>query len=268
MTEERARYSVHDPASNLRIGAYGDFNIELDRLALSPGGHVVSIVALDGLGNESTRHVEVDVLAGATWPLAYETEWQAGITGTAQIVDGLWRAEGDGIRTVETGYDRAIAIGDETWSGVDATVPITVHAIGSSTHSGFGVAAGWRGHEGNAWESPRTGWPLGAMCFYYSHEQGAWHQLSLLRYGSGMFVQSDPRANWIELGTTYMFRLRAEPVDSAESRYSCKVWRAADPEPVTWTLSALLPRRAGSLLLVADFADVTFGRVTVHDAAE
>ena len=48
---------VYDPRVNLRIGAYGDFNIELDRLALSPGHHVVTITAADRRGNESTRTV-------------------------------------------------------------------------------------------------------------------------------------------------------------------------------------------------------------------
>ena len=83
-----------------------------------------------------------------------------------------------------------------------------------------------------------------------------------------MFVDIDPRMNWLEVGTQYVFRIRAEPVDGQQSRYSCKVWRAADPEPPEWHVSAVLPRRSGSLLLVSDHADVTFGRVSARSAGE
>jgi regulation of enolase protein 1 (concanavalin A-like superfamily) len=250
-----------------RIGAHGDFNIELDRFALSPGQHVVTITASDRLGNESTRSVNVEVVGGRTWPLPYETTWAAGLQRTAQIVDGRWALDGDGVRSIVPGYDRTIAIGDETWASVDATVPVTIHAFNASAdHAGVGIAAGWRGHEGT--ESPRNEWPLGGLCFYYRHQPNEPYWLYLIQFGSPMFVDTDERQSWLETGTQYVFRIRAEPVDAQQSRYSCKGWRATEAEPLEWHVSALLPRRSGSLLLVSDHADVTFGRVSARSTGQ
>ena len=49
--------------------------------------------------------------------MPYTADWDAGsaITDAAQIVDGLWELTPDGPHTVETGYDRLLNIGDETF---------------------------------------------------------------------------------------------------------------------------------------------------------
>jgi hypothetical protein len=198
-----------------------------------------------------------------TWPLPYETNWAGGIQNTAQVVDGLWAPAGDGVRTVEPGYDRTIALGAESWAGVDVTVPVTIHSLDwNAPHSGVGVATGWRGHEGGG-TLPSEGWPLGGFCFYYrTGGGGAGHELYLFWYGWPPY-ESDNVKDWIQLGTPYMFRMKTEPLDAQNSRYSCKVWRASDPEPSRWGVSQVMARRDGSVLLVADYADVTFGRVRV-----
>jgi hypothetical protein len=87
-----------------------------------------------------------------------------------------------------------------------------------------------------------------------------------LQYGSPTFVAVDSRRNWLEPGTQYVLRIRAEPVDAQQSRYSCNVWPAAEAQPADRQVSALLPTRSGSLLLVSDHADVTFGRARVGTA--
>jgi hypothetical protein len=87
-----------------------------------------------------------------------------------------------------------------------------------------------------------------------------------LQYGSSTFVAVDSRRNWLEPGTQYVLRIRAEPVDAQQSRYSCNVWPAAEAQPADWQVSALQPTRSGSLLLVSDHADVTFGRARVGTA--
>jgi chitodextrinase len=257
---------AYAPDWNPRLARYGDFNIELDRLALSPGQHVVTIRAADRLGNESMRAVEVDVVGTTVWPLPFETDWSSGIWQSAQVVDGLWTVDSGGARTAVPGYDRLLAIGDETWSSVDVTVPVTIHSIDPTTpHAGVGIAAGWRGHEGE--DRPRLEWPLGALCFYYRDRVTDPYQLWLVQYPEWpYFFQTDGRPNRLELATPYMFRFEARPVDPLHSRYSCKVWPVGDPEPTDWDVSAVLATRAGSVLLVAHHADVTFGPVNIEEA--
>lgn len=257
---------VHSPAGNPRIDEYGDFNIQLDRTLLAPGRHDVTVTASDALGNESTRVVEVNVAADSISPLPFQTDWQAGIQQAGQVVDGHWTVVDDGVRTVAPGYDRNVAIGSDSWEAVDVTVPVTVHSLSASTsHSGVGVAAGWRGHEGGG-SSPWTGWPVGGLCIYHRPGALGGHRLWLLDYPWSAH-SSDGRRNWLELGTRYMFRMQAKPIDADSSQYSCKLWRAADSEPSAWGVSAVMPRQDGSVLLLADHADVTFGPAVVQPVA-
>jgi hypothetical protein len=252
------------PGASQRLAQYGDFNIELDRLALAPGSHVVRIFARDANGNESTRDVEVQVEPPTTWPLPFGTDWSSGITTSAQIVDGRWGLVPGGVRTLVPGYDRLLAIGDESWTSVDATVEVTVHSLNQSTpHSGVGVAVGWRGHAGSA--RPRMEWPLGALCFYFRDQPNP-HQLWLLQSVWPIYVATDGIPNRLALGVPYQFRVRAQPLAGGQSQYSCKLWPAGSPEPAAWDVSAALPTRAGSVLLVADYADVTFGSVSINAA--
>jgi chitodextrinase len=252
---------IFDPAQNLRINRFGDFNAQIDRTAVAPGDHVLTLTAVDGLGNQTKRFVQLRIHSDRTWPLPYETDWASGLGRAAQIVDGHWAGQGDGIRTLEPGYDRTIALGSESWTGLDVTVPVTIHSFDlTATHSGIGVATGWRGHEGGV-DDPPTGWPLGALCFYFRAGNNA-HRMFIYYYGRDPYTV--PQAgDWIALGTPYVFRMKTEPLSATTSRYSCKVWRASDPEPSQWMMSDVSERRDGSLLLVADYADVTFGRVRV-----
>lgn len=257
---------IHSPARNPRIAEDGDFNVQLDRSKLAPGRHVVTITAADNLGDQSTRAVEVQVASETPWPLPYAVDWRAGIQRVAQVVDGHWTVVGDGVRTVAPGFNRGIAIGDETWSGLDVTVPVTVHSLSASTsHSGVGVATGWRGHEGGG-SQPSTGWPLGGLCFYHRPGLPGSHELWLFHYG-WVPRPSDGRRNWLQLGTRYLFRIRTQPLDEGTARNSCKVWRASDPEPSGWAVSDVMPRHDGSVWLIADHADVTFGPATIRSDA-
>jgi regulation of enolase protein 1 (concanavalin A-like superfamily)/chitodextrinase len=255
------RELVIDPAQNLRINRLGDFNVQIDRTAIAPGDHLLTLVAIDNLGNQTKRFVQLRVHPDRTWPLPYETDWASGLGRAAQIVDGRWAGQGDGIRTLEPGYDRTIALGAESWAGLDVTVPVTIHSFDlTATHSGIGLATGWRGHEGGV-DDPPTGWPLGALCFYFRAGNNP-HRMFIYYYERDPYTV--PQAgDWIALGTPYLFRMKTEPLSATTSRYSCKVWRASDPEPSQWMMSDVSARRDGSVLLVADYADVTFGRVRV-----
>src|SRR5829696_4998841 len=255
---------VFSPQQNNRINKLGDFNIQLDRLALTAGLHQVTIVATDARGNESSRVVQVQVDPVKTWPLPYTTDWTRGLTRNAQVVDGRWAAQGDGARTMEPGYDRILTLGSETWAGLDVTVGVTIHSLDvAARHSGVGVATGWRGHEGASDDEPWLGWPLGGFCFYYRSGPSR-HELYLFDYGWPPFTTVERKKDWIAFNKPYFFRIKTAPVDGQNSRYSCKVWPADSAEPANWQISEVMARRDGSVLLVADYAEVTFGRIAVN----
>ena len=255
---------VFSPQQNNRINKLGDFNIQLDRLALTAGLHQVTIVATDARGNESSRVVQVQVDPVKTWPLPYTTDWTRGLTRNAQVVDGRWAVQGDGARTMEPGYDRILTLGSETWAGLDVTVGVTIHSLDvAARHSGVGVATGWRGHEGASDDEPWLGWPLGGFCFYYRSGPSR-HELYLFDYGWPPFTTVERKKDWIAFNKPYFFRIKTAPVDGQNSRYSCKVWPADSAEPANWQISEVMARRDGSVLLVADYAEVTFGRIAVN----
>ncbi len=97
-----------------RLIGEGDFNIELDREALIQGDNTVEIIATDRNGNEAGQTVTVRYAPASSCPLPHSVNWDQTkeINDVAQVVDGLWRLTDDGVRTVEIGYDRIIAIGD------------------------------------------------------------------------------------------------------------------------------------------------------------
>ena len=63
-----------------------------------------------------------------------------------------------------------------------------------------------------------------------------------------------------------MFKLRVQS-DASNSTYSLKVWPSVDLEPVDWTMvtteALSADQTTGSVLLVAQCADASFGEVTI-----
>ena len=90
-----------------------------------------------------------------------------------QIVDGKWDVTPAGeLHTAEVGYDRIVAIGDETWTDYEVEVPFTIDGIGPNAGAplsgdplvGFGLR--WNGH-GETGTQPNWGfWPTGAFSWY------------------------------------------------------------------------------------------------------
>jgi len=114
-------YSLNGTTQNLSIGpdgmrlqSSGDFNIEIDRAILRCGSNQVIIQAKDYAGNVKKETVTIEYSCNKVWPRTYSVIWNnvARIQDASQIVDGKWIKEMNGIRPVEIGYDRLIAIGD------------------------------------------------------------------------------------------------------------------------------------------------------------
>ena len=83
-----------------RLENTGDFNIELPTTSLIDGVNTVVITATDTLSNVSTRTVTINYEDDQAWPLDYTTDWAGAdeVSDAAQVVDGLWMLDGDGVR--------------------------------------------------------------------------------------------------------------------------------------------------------------------------
>ena len=256
-------------ADSRRLQETGDFNIEIEHTNLNLGFNQIAIEAKDSNDQVSTKIVTINYTPENDWPLPYTADWGSisniqDVENIAHIVDGLWKLTPNGIRTDQTGYDRAIAIGDMTWaSNYEVTVPITLH----SGFSGIGFAVGWQGHEGVL--SPKIEWPLQALAWIRGPISNP--TLEILTYG-GL-----PSATWERIETpdpqhsismstevTYMLKSSSSPLGNGKSRFSVKFWHKNETEPAAWNVSADVPARDGSVLLLAYKGDVTFGNVFIE----
>lgn len=243
----------------------GDFNIEIDQATLNTGPNAVHIKAQDSRGNLSSRIVTVNYSSGQVFALPYTVDWGtlksiAEAQDVSSFVDGLWGLTPAGIRTIQTGYDRAIAVGDQTWStDYEVVVPVTTH----SSFLGAGVAVGWQGHEDRGGGLPSTGWPLQAMAWIRGPLGNS--NLDIMTYGEApkweVVVARTPIVT--AANVVYMLKVRSEPRAAGTSRVLVKFWPRESAEPAVWTLHADVPTRNGSVLLVAYNGDVTFGAVSV-----
>ncbi len=253
-----------------RLQRKGDFNIEIDHPSLKAGPNTIEVIARDSNDQVSSEVVTIHNDPGNTWPFPYTADWGSlvdiqDVETIAHIVDGLWELTPKGIRTAQTGYDRTIAIGDMTWSSdYQVTVPITFN---TTSFRGVGFGIGWQGHVGN--RSPRIEWPLQSLVWIRGPIDNA--TLEIITYGGlptntwENVVTPDPQQPVsISRNVTYMLKSSSELLANGTSRFNVKSWPQSEAEPTAWIVSAEIPTRAGSVLLVAHQADVTFGNVIVE----
>ena len=243
-----------------RLIGNGDFNIEIDRSNLLNGVNTVDITATDGSGAVSTKSVTVNYTSGNIWSSPYVADWSTisdieDIADIAEVVDGLWELVPDGIRTVETGYDRLLAIGDELWTtNYEVEVPFTIHS--SQGGAGVGFAVGWNGHVGST--SPRTGWPLQAIGWV--RNPGNSPQLRILTYTTGIEASQGVT---ISNDVKYRLKAKSEEIGNGDSSFSVKIWEDTELEPDEWMIQADVATRNGSVLMITHKADVTWGNLSI-----
>lgn len=250
-----------------RLVDAGDFNVDPAWSELLPGANLIEITAVDTLLNQSTSTVTVNNALATEWPLPYAIDWSTvtDVMDVAQPVDGLWLLAPDGVRTGQIGYDRLLAIGDLAWTDYEITAPITVHGVYPGLPSGppgLGVLIRWTGHTDNpvsGWQ-PKSGYlPLGTI--------GWWRWNSSATAANLEFYQTGVSQSFTPLlETPYMFKIRVSSTTGLGGLYQMKVWPAADAEPANWTLEYQAGSENlayGSLLLIAHYADATFGDVSV-----
>jgi uncharacterized repeat protein (TIGR02543 family) len=263
-------------ANGSRLAQAGDFNIELDYTDLLAGNNTVVITATDQSAGVSNANVTVSYQGGGlTWPAGtYVTNWSTAtkVNDVAQVVDGQWVIDAGKARPTVFDFDRLVAIGDISWRDYTVTVPITVHSINTNKSPGIGLLVRWQGHyDAENGVRPYVGWRrLGAMA-WYRYEKGTPPTEGLQLLGHrGLELGTKPFT--LTPGTTYMYKVNitSSPNPSKPATYRFKVWDATQSEPAAWDIEkegiAGEPRN-GSIVLVAHYADASFGNVTVELAS-
>jgi hypothetical protein len=250
-----------------RLERRGDFNVEIAYDDLPPGVSEITIRSVDGLGNVSVVTVEVEYVDNVVTPATYNIDWSSvtEVSDVAQIVDGKWSLGSDGLRTVEIGYDRLVAIGDLQWTNYEATVEITLNApldVNTTYPPIVGLAMRWTGHYDWGGEQPRRGWhPLGALLAYSQTPSFSGYK----GWGStgGSFLGAATPV--LTLGVPYLFKMRGEALPNDDIQYSMKMWPLGQPEPSAWGITYITgqPPLSGSFLVVAHEADITLGNVAI-----
>jgi hypothetical protein len=255
-----------------RLARLGDFNIEIDRADLKGGENILSIMAKDCQQNTAVSKVKINYTIERTWPLPYKIDWSKAkeIQDVAQVVDGLWVIDHNGVRNLEAHYDRIIAIGDLSWTDYelsvsvtfhDYTPPIRAHPNYGGTYAGLAVR--WKHHYEDG-KQPNWRWyPLGAT---------AAMQISEDRLNCRWRIRGDKKIKLdateglkIELHVPYMMKMRVETLPDDRTKYMVKLWRRDEPEPDAWDLETWEEAdvRSGSALLIAHNTIVTFGNLEV-----
>ncbi|MEO0718610.1 MAG: tandem-95 repeat protein [Pseudomonadota bacterium] len=256
-----------------RLQEDGDFNIEIDYSQLDPTAtdDTIVITAQRVGGGTFTRTVTIDYEAGNDWAADYSIDWDAAtsITDVVQVVDGKWSATADGLRLDETGYDRIVALGDQTWDFYEVNLTVEMHDL-STTHprdnSAIAFGFHWSGHTDNprAGFSPHAGWEDSAGLYFWTGEEVSFDRY----YGWTTGPNSGIALNNFEEGNTYNFKIRLEQSGVLDKTYSYKAWEVGATEPVDWTYQTtdtFGDPITGAFLLNAHYFDVTFGDVTVTE---
>jgi Beta xylosidase C-terminal Concanavalin A-like domain len=281
---QSASYTLNGGASQfLRVGPNGtrlvdsgDFNVEIDHASLNAGANTVVITATDNLNNTTTHTVTLKWSnTGQVWPLPYSINWStaSSIQSVAQIVDGQWALQPDGtVRTQQVGYDRLIALGDETWTDYQVVASIKVNTFDCNNFS-VGIVVGWTGHTTDPTapqpDQPRTGHPFFGFGTYATIVSDVPPTGTLNIYANSKsypekVLVADTTGITITPGVTYMMKFAVQRNSgNSSSQLSLKLWPASSTEPANWNLQANTDASTGSVLLGAVSADVSFGNVTV-----
>lgn len=259
-----------------RLASPGDFNIDIDRAELREGENTLVIRAVAGNGAAAETEVTLEYTTGERWPLPYSVDWSqvANIQDAAQIVDGQWRLENGGVRTVVPYYDRVLAFGDMNWTDYAATVEVTFHGFPGKrpggphfnvNHAGIGLR--WRGH-GEDGRQPRVQWyPLGAATEFTLEKDLAQCRWRILP-GPPREPEWAEQPYAIELGKPYLLKGEARTMPDGRHRYRTKIWSPDRNELDFWAVESYeQPAEdfpSGSVLLVAHNSDVTFGKLTIE----
>lgn len=257
--------------SDRRLNRPGDFNADFLFAELQPGEHSVELVATDALGNTNTRVVTVVIAPTAGLVVPYEVVWADAAGGSlndiAQVVDGKWTVQEDGtLRTVEIGYDRVVAVGDQRWTDYEMEFPVVIHEVSEAGYSPIDVrpnmtlTVGWSGHHiSDGTQPPWYYWPSTGIAGLH------WETLEDVRMkveGNGGIPSQSTGAIGLPLDTKIWLRVRVERLEEGP-RISMKAWADGSEAPSEWVVSVIDDDDTftGSVAIVAHHVDVSIGNV-------
>lgn len=259
-----------------RLALPGDFNVELSWDEVNAGENELHITAYRKRGGPVSEKVKLIVEKGRTWPLPYWIDFSKAknLQDVVQVVDGHWRLEETGVRTVQRYYDRVLTMGDTTWRNYETTVRLTVNSFTPSepgpptynvTH--FGVAMRWRGHHSDGRQPSRKWFPLGAQGEFLLKDDLDSCQWRILFDGTRDKPQkySDKRNN-LPLGVPILIKTQVATMPDGRTRYRFKQWAEGTPEPMDWDVEGFEAGDypSGALCLVPHNSDVTIHEVRVE----
>lgn len=254
---------------NRRLQYPGDFNADIKLTDLVVGANTVVLTAVDKAGSGSTRTVTVRREAVTPPDMAFTQTWSQteDLDAQVSVVDGHWTVGPDGVRVAPgaTGYDRVLALGDQSWTDFEVTVPVTMHSFGPAAGSYLsgaplvGLAMRWQGHQAVNSAQPAWGYKtVGAYAWF------RWYDTPKLEMvGNDGSPKVGAVGSW-PVGATYVLKARAVTGPSGTT-YSFKTWPQGAAEPASWTLSFTQNGPThGSVALIAHQLDATFGTVSVR----
>lgn len=254
-----------------RLQNEGDFNVEIAYADLVPGLNEVIIHAVDGIGLATDETVQVEYVVDPAPSTALSIDWSTvtDASDVVQVVDGNWVRVPGGMRIVELGYDRIVAMGDIDWTDYEAEVEITLNTPVDPSSNDVGCVVGlatrWTGHFDWFGGQPRVGWnPLGALINYMWLEDGSFDGLAYWQSEGQLTFPGGPTPA-PAVGVPYIYKMRTETLPSGNVQFRFKMWPSGQTEPNHWTINYTSHESPsnGSLIVVTHYADITIGNVTV-----
>lgn len=281
-------YTLNDlPADTLSIGsdlhrlaATGDFNIDIATALLRDEENTLTIIAKDTMNNTLKKKVKINFTGSKKWPIPYSINWKDvhNIQDVVQVMDGQWEITKDGLHNIDTYYDRAVAIGDSTWTDYEVSTTVTFHSFtvpakGPPTYevSHAAIASRWPGHDVDEDQPHRKWYPLGATSEFRltaGLDSCRWRIFDGPKPNLPDFYVEQPISDYrsIKLNKKYGIKHRVETSDKGVTKYSVKLWPFDEGEPDGWDFTGIEQDEnvtKGSALLIAHHTNVTFGNVYV-----
>ncbi|GAB5373576.1 MAG: hypothetical protein AcusKO_00380 [Acuticoccus sp.] len=255
-----------------RLANSGDFNVDINFAELdgSPTDDIVRLRAVLTDSSILTQDVVISYESGNTWDADYTIDWSqvSNIQNALQIVDGKWSIGEHGVRIDEPGYDRILAVGDDTWDNYEAAFTMTVHEMtevaGQGTGFGFGML--WGGHTDDPLpdRQPKMGYNPIASPFYHATSE----RLILHEYPDFASPGLDGAPISFAEDTTYEVVVRIEQVNVFDRLYKVKIWESGTAEPGDWLVEGLDPMdepTTGSFLVFPHHWDMSFGDMAFNE---
>ena len=276
-------YQINDQLTPFRLGPdlhrlarSGDFNLDIPLTTLSEGINHLMVTAIANDGAITSEVISLEIKKNRHWPLPYDVDFSQAdrIQETVQVVDGLWKLNDQGIRTVEPYYDRVLSIGDTSWTNYEVTIKVTVHdwtpsQPGPPTYnvSHFGVALHWRGHHIDDLQPYRKWFPLGAQGEFLLNETTdscRWRILYDGRKDAKLPTYAEDVSH-IRKEVPVWFKAQVINLENDSTLYRYKQWIDGAKEPENWDVSGIEEEDdlSGSLCLVPHNSDVTIHRVKI-----